>query len=90
MSKLLKLLDGTGITLSAICTVLQTDEVLQIIQLVLTIIATLVVMFFNIWKWYKSAKADGKITADEIKAGLDIVSNAVDDIKDDIDNKEGE
>ena len=57
--------------LGAVFTAVQTDTTLQIISLVLTIIATAFSIAFTIYKWWKSAKADGKITKDEIDELLD-------------------
>lgn len=62
-----------GNVLTYVLTALQTNEIFQIIELVLSIILTLVLITFKIWKWYKEAKADGKITADEIQKGIDIL-----------------
>lgn len=57
--------------LGAVFTAVQTDATLQIISLILTIIATAFSIAFTIYKWWKSAKADGKITKDEIEELLD-------------------
>ena len=57
--------------LGAVFTAIQTDTTLQIISLVLTIVATAFSIAFTIYKWYKSAKADGKITKDEIDELID-------------------
>ena len=57
--------------LGAVFTAVQTDTTLQIISLVLTIVATVFSIAFTIYKWYKSAKADGKITKDEIDELMD-------------------
>ena len=57
--------------LGAVFTAVQTDTTLQIISLVLTIVATAFSIAFTIYKWYKSAKADGKITKDEIDELID-------------------
>ena len=57
--------------LGAVFTAVQTDATLQIISLVLTIIATAFSIAFTIYKWWKSAKADGKITKDEIDELID-------------------
>lgn len=57
--------------LGAVFTAVQTDTTLQIISLVLTIVATAFSIAFTIYKWYKSAKADGKITEDEIDELID-------------------
>lgn len=57
--------------LGAVFTAVQTDATLQIISLILTIIATAFSIAFTIYKWWKSAKADGKITKDEIDELID-------------------
>ena len=77
---------GNGLTyvLSAI----QTDEVFQIVEFALSIVLTFVLIAYRLWKWYKEAKADGKITADEIKDGLDIVNDGVNEIKDKLDKED--
>ena len=54
-----------------ILTISQTNEVFQIVQIILTCISTLIVMAFTIWKWYKKAKEDGVITPDEIDEVID-------------------
>lgn len=71
-----------GTALSAVGTGLQTSEVLQIISLVLTIIGSLITITMAIINWWKKAKADGKITEDEIQEGIEIIQNGVDDLKD--------
>lgn len=71
-----------GTALSAVGTGLQTSEVLQIISLVLTIIGSLITITMAIINWWKKAKADGKITSDEIQEGIEIIQNGVDDLKD--------
>lgn len=57
--------------IGAVFTAVQTDTTLQIISLVLTIVATVFSIAFTIYKWYKSAKSDGKITKDEIDELID-------------------
>ena len=71
-----------GTALSAVGTGLQTSEVLQIISLVLTIIGSLITITMAIINWWKKAKADGKITSDEIQEGIEIIQNGVNDLKD--------
>ena len=75
---------GTGV--SAVGTATQTNGTLQTISLIitiaggiLTIITTLVI---PMWKWWKKAKADGKITNEEIDEAKDIVNNGLDNLKD--------
>ena len=71
-----------GTALSAVGTGLQTSEVLQIISLVLTIIGSLITIALAIINWWKKAKADGKITSDEIQEGIEIIQDGIDDLKD--------
>ena len=72
----------SGTALSAVGTGLQTSEVLQIISLVLTIIGSLITITMAIINWWKKAKADGKITSDEIQEGIEIIQDGLDDLKD--------
>ena len=75
---------GTG--LSAIGTATQTNELLQTISLVITIIGGLITfIIIPLITWYKKSKEDGKITKDEIKEGIDIVVKGGEEIKDTID-----
>lgn len=82
---------GIGTALSAVGTGLQTNEVLQTISLVITIIGGLITFIIvPILNWYRHAKKDGKIDADEIKEGLDIIVDGSERVKDEIDKgKEG-
>ena len=68
---------GTGFTV-AIAAI--SAEMRDIISWALTILVGLVTLGFTIYSWYKKAKADGKITKEEIK-------ELADDIKD-VTNKE--
>ena len=83
--------DGLGIALCTFLTATQTNEVFRTISLVLTILATLVVLARNIYDWYIKAKADKKIDKEEVKDLIDIVGDAVTDINDNIkkDKEEG-
>lgn len=65
---------------AGISTVLQPDEVLRIVSLVLTCLSVAISVAFTIYKWYKEAKGDGKIDANE-------VDDLVNKIKDDIDKR---
>ena len=60
--------------LGAVFTAIQTDATLQIVSLVLTIIATAFSIAFTIYKWWKSAKADGKITKEELEDLFDEIN----------------
>lgn len=66
-------LSWTGSALGTILTAIQTNEVFQYISLALTILSTLVAIAFTIYKWWKKANEDGKITPEEIdELGKDI------------------
>ena len=80
---------GTGI--SAVLTMVQTNEVFQIISLVLTILTTLLTFIFTIYKWIKLSKEDGKIDEDEIKQSIEIVEDfkeSLDKISEEFNDKE--
>ena len=76
---------GSGI--NAILAGIQVDEVLRYINISLAIVTTIVTLAYTLYKWYKRAKADGKITADEIREGIGYVKDGVDEIKQIADNK---
>ena len=77
-----------GTSVSAVGTGLQTNELLQTISLVLTIVGTCITITMALINWWKKAKEDGKITKDEIKDGIDIIVNGANDIKDKLEDKE--
>lgn len=66
---------GTG----GVLTFLQTIETFQIIQGILSIIALLVTIGYTIWKWYKNAKKDGKISPDEVEDLIDDIKEVTED-----------
>lgn len=77
---------GTG--LSAVGTALQTNEVLQTISLVITIVGGLITfIIMPIITWYKNAKKDGKIDADELKDGVKIIVEGSEKLQEDINDK---
>ena len=61
-----KAVNATGLSIMGIATVAQTNEVFQLVQIIITSVSALVVLAFNVWKWYRKAKADKKITDEEI------------------------
>ena len=75
-----------GTALSAVGTGLQTNEVLQTISLVITIIGGLITFIIvPLVNWYKNAKKDGKIDKDELKDVVNIVVEGSEKLKDGID-----
>lgn len=76
---------------SGIGTALQTDEILQIISLCITIAGGIVsLIIIPILNWHKGAKADGKITKEEIDEGVKIIQNGVNSIKDEVDKNKNQ
>ena len=71
-----------GSIMSATGTALQTNEVLQTISLLLTIVGTLITITMALINWWKNAKKDGKIDSDEIQDAVDIIKDGVNSIKD--------
>ena len=65
------------------------NETLQWIELVISIIVSLVLLAYRLWRWYNEAKKDGKITKEELKEGIDILSEGIEDIKKKGDKKDG-
>lgn len=68
-----------GSVFGTIGTALQTDELFRYISLGLTILSTLFSLVFTIWKWWRKAKKDGKITEDEVDELMDDVHDVLND-----------
>ena len=66
-------LDWLGCGVATALTVVQTNEVFQLISLILTIIATILTIAFNLYRWYKKAMKDGKIDENEIDELINIL-----------------
>lgn len=77
-----------GTSVSATGTAIQTNEILQTISIVITIIGTLITIAMAIITWWKNAKKDGKIDKDEINEGLNIIKDGIEQIKDKTKDKE--
>ena len=70
-------------------TISQSNETFQIIQLIITIIATLMSILFTsvkLYFWFKDAAKDGKITKDEAQKGAKILKDGINDVKEHLDN----
>lgn len=83
------LLIGTiGTTLSFVGTAMQTNEVLQTISIIITIIGGLITfIIMPLANWYKSAKKDRKIDTEELKDGIKIIVDGSEKIKEELDKK---
>lgn len=77
-----------GTALSAVGTGLQTNDVLQTISLIITIIGGLITFIIvPLLTWYKNAKKDGKIDKEEIDEAINIVVDGSEKIKGDVEEK---
>ena len=92
MKDMRELIAGAGATiLSATGTALQTEEVLRIVSLIITILGAIISMIvLPLLTWYKNAKKDGKITQDEIKEGIDTLQEGIEGVKETLDDKKGD
>ena len=73
-----------GTALSAVGTGLQTNEVLQIISIVITILGGIISMIvIPLLNWYQKAKQDGKITKEELKDGIDVATTGIEQLIED-------
>ena len=84
-----ELLTGTiGTAVSAVGTATQTNETLQTISLVITIIGGLITFIIvPIISWYQKAKKDGKIDANEAKEGAKIIIEGSQEIKNQVEEQ---
>ena len=55
-----------GSTLGGIFTIVQSNEIFQLVSLILTIISVLVSVAFSIYRWIITATKDGKIDEEEV------------------------
>lgn len=67
-------------------TAIQPNQVLQYIQLAITIVAGIISIILGLRAWWKDAKKDGKIDKEEIEDGIDIIMGGVNDIKEHLDS----
>lgn len=65
----------------------QVEDVLRIAGIILSVIISILIIIDKIISWYKKAKADGKITEEEIKEGVEIIQEGAQEIKDHIEGK---
>ena len=92
------IIGGVGGTAMSICgTAAQTNEQLQTISIIITIIGGIITIISTciipLIKWYKKSKEDGKIDSDEIKEGKNLFLRLIEAIKNffsNIKNKKGD
>lgn len=78
MKKLIEILANSG---QYVLTAIQTNEVLQIVELILSILTTLFILGVNVWTWWKKASADGKIDKEELDELQQIVNKETDNLE---------
>ena len=84
------ILGSIGTALSAIGTGLQTNEVLETISLIITIIGGVITFIvIPLLNWHNKSKAnDGKIDADEAQEAIKIIADGSEKIKGQVENDE--
>ena len=73
-------LDILGIGVQAILTAIQTDEVLRWVAFGFTIFSVILNIAYNIWRWWRKSKEDGKISMNEVDELVDIVKDGSDSL----------
>lgn len=77
-----------GTALGIVGTVTQTNEILQTISFIVTIIGAIFSMIIvPIISWHNRAKKDGKITSEEIEDVVKTTSEGIEKVKDIIDKE---
>ena len=84
-----ELITGTiGTSLSAVGTATQTNEVLQTISLIITIIGGIITfILMPMLAWFKEAKKDDYISKEEVQEALDILKNGSKKVQDELDKR---
>ena len=67
---------------------LQDNPILQGVQLGLSILTSIILVAYRIWKWRNEAKKDGKITKDEIEEGFKIINDGLEEVNDKVNGKD--
>lgn len=63
-----------GSSLSWVLSITQTNEIFQLIQIIFSILVSLVTLCFILWKWYQKA------TDDDSDGGTKITKKEIDDL----------
>lgn len=78
------LTNALGVAMTAV----QTDEIFQLISLILTCISITFSMIFTIWKWYHNATADGKIDKKEIDEIMNEIDDKINNLNNELNRKD--
>lgn len=79
-----------GTVLGIAGTATQTNEILETVSLILTIIGAVIsFIVVPLLNWYTRAKKDGKITHEEIKEGVETIKEGVDKTQEAVEKERG-
>lgn len=78
---------GVGSLLGGILTALQYDEVLRWVNLALAILSAVTTIAYTVYKWWKSARKDGRVDIDEIGDLLEQLHDETGKLKESVDDK---
>lgn len=77
-----------GTFISSIGTSLQTNQILETISLVLTILGAIITLIIiPVLNWYQKAKKDGKIDTKEIKELSNTLQEGIKDVKEKVEKE---
>lgn len=68
-------------TLQYVLATIQDNPIWQGIQLGLSILTSIILIAYRIWKWHKDAMKDGKLSEEEIEEGMNIINDIHETIK---------
>ena len=69
---------------------IQDNPIWQGIQLGLSILTSVVLIAYRLWRWHNEATKDGKISKEEIEEGAKIISDGLEDINGKVNGKDND
>ena len=77
-------------SVAILSTAIQPDRTLQIISLILTILSLTLSLIIKLINWYRQAKADKKITKEELHEAVEITKDGIEKINETIKEQEND
>ena len=71
-------------SVAILSTAIQPDRTLQIISMILTILSLTLSVIIKLINWYRQAKADRKITKEELNEAVEITKDGIEKINETI------
>ena len=71
-------------SVAILSTAIQPDRTLQIISMILTILSLTLSVIIKLINWYRQAKADKKITKEELNDAMEITKDGIEKINETI------